>query len=39
MFGEKFKRDHSTERNNERDQEDEEEAPLLFVDVNLGPND
>jgi hypothetical protein len=39
MFGEKFKRDNSTERNNESDQEDEEEAPLLFVDVNLGPND
>lgn len=49
MFGDAFKKDDElqNETNQEKEpdnsdeemQENEEEQPLLFVDVNLGPND
>lgn len=41
MFGDAFKQDHSDERLQKSDEgsDEDEEAPLLFVDVNLGPND
>lgn len=48
MFGDAFKHDdensdpqvvQTVSGENESDDEGDEEAPLLFVDVNLGPND
>ena len=41
MFGDAFKQDHSEERPQQSAEgsDEDEEAPLLFVDVNLGPND